>query len=237
MSTFPEALPHDPIDEIFPDVFLVRGSFRIAPLVSIRRNMVVLREGTSLTVVNAVRMSPDGEKALDALGSVKHLVRLGYHHTVDDPYYRHRYAPTFWCAGPEQPGVERLTDGGLSPVARAKVCVFQKAARGEAELVVSQPQGDLLVTCDSVQHWPDTGGCSAVGAVVCRAMGLLSPPAKIGPIWVKECTDGDLPAMRPDFDRLLALDFRHLVSAHGDVLRDVAKDELRRSCEATLRAR
>ena len=86
MSAFAEPLAHDGIDEIFPDVFLVRGTFRVGPGISFGRNMIVLREGDALTVVNSVRLDADTEKALDRLGTVRHLVKLGFFHTRDDPY-------------------------------------------------------------------------------------------------------------------------------------------------------
>ena len=36
--------------------------------------------------------------------------------------------------------------------------------------------------------------------------------------------------MRDDFERLLALDFAHLVAGHGVLLRDVAKREIAARC-------
>lgn len=237
MSSFPQAQPHGAIEEIFANVFEVRGSFRIAPLVSIRRNMVVVREGDGLTVINAVRLSAAGEQALEQLGTVRNLVRLGFFHSLDDPYYRSRFAPKCWSVVPDDAHAERLIDGGASPLERAKVFSFKQCSRGEAALVVTQPEGDLLVTCDSVQHWPDTAGCSAVGGLVCRTMGFLSEPAKIGSIWLKESTGGDPRKMLPDFERLLSHDFAHMMSAHGDLLRKDARREIERSCEKILRAR
>ncbi len=234
MSPFADPWPHGGIDEIFPDVFLVRGTFRNGPGISIGRNMIVLRDGDALTVANAVRLTPDGERALDRLGTVRHLVRLGFFHTRDDPYYRDRYSPTCWSSLPPDASTERLADGGASPSGRAQVFSFTKANRGEAALLVTQPAGNLLVTCDSVQHWPDTSGCSFIGGLACRALGFLRNRATIGPIWMKEMTGGQPQALRPDFERLLAQDFAHLVSAHGNVLRDTARADLRRSCATAL---
>jgi hypothetical protein len=234
MSDFPEPLPHEGVDEIFPDVFLVRGTFRAGPGVSFGRNMIVLREGGALTVVNAVRLDAAGERALDALGSVKHLVGLGFFHTRDDPYYRARYSPTCWASRPPDAATERLADGGPSPHGRARVFDFARASGGEAALLVAQPGGDLLVTCDSVQHWPGTERCSLLGGLACRAMGFLRERATLGPIWLKQMTGGEPAALRPDFERLLAHDFAHLVSAHGDVLRDTARADLRRACARSL---
>jgi hypothetical protein len=236
MTTFPAALPHGPITELFPDVFVVRGSFRIGPLVSIPRNMIVLREGSALTLVNAVRLSAEGEAELTKLGEVKHLVKLGFFHTLDDPYYRDRFSPTFWAPVPPDARAEKLREGGPSPLARASVFAFERATKGEAALLVEQPQGNLLVTCDSVQNWVDGEGCSLVGGLVTRLMGFIEP-AKIGPIWLKQMTDGKPLEMKPDFDRLLDRDFAHLIAAHGVLLRDEAKAALRRSCERTLVAR
>lgn len=100
--------------------------------------------------------------------------------------------------------------------------------------MVQQPQGNLLITCDSVQNWADTAGCSLMGSLATRAMGLISP-AKIGPLWLKEMSRGQPQVLRPDFDRLLQLDFSHLIAGHGALLRDQAKQALVASCERTFR--
>jgi hypothetical protein len=236
MKDFPAPLPHGPLREIFPDVFVVRGSYRMGPMVSIARNMIVVREGGDLTLVNAVRLSAAGEAELERLGAVKHLVKLGFFHTLDDPYMRSRYTPTFWAPVPPDARSEKLVDGGPSPLRRASVFVFERASLGEAALLIDQPQGNLLVTCDSVQNWVDMAGCSLLGGLIGRAMGFVEP-AKIGPIWLKKNTGGNAAAMRPDFDRLLARDFKHLVAGHGVLLRDEAKAALSRSCARALGSR
>lgn len=68
----------------------------------------------------------------------------------------------------------------------------------------------------------------------CRAMGFLGRPATLGPIWVKQMSGKTQQTLRPNFDRLLARDFTHLIAARGTLLRDVAKRELERACERTL---
>lgn len=239
MTDFAAPRPHGPIEELFPNVYLVTGSFRLGPGVVIPRNMIILRDGSALTLVNSVRLSAEGERALAELGEVRHLVKLGHFHTLDDPYYRSRYSPTYWAPKPSpdagQSGkTELLVDGAAGPLARASAFVFESAKLGEAALVLEQPQGNLLITCDSVQNWSDTRGCSLMGGLVCRAMGFLVP-AKLGPIWVKKMTDGHPAALRPDFDRLLARDFKHLIAGHGSLLRDGAKAALEQSCAKQLR--
>jgi hypothetical protein len=233
MSDFPPPLPHDPIRELFPDVYVVRSRFRVGPMAWIPRNMIIVREGDALTLVNAVRLSKEGEAELEKLGKVKHLVKLGHFHTLDDPYTRDRFAPTFWAPAPPDAKTEKLVDGGPSPLSKATPFVFRAGQLGEAALVLEQAAGPLLITCDSVQNWANTDGCSLMGALACRVMGFLEP-AKIGPIWIKRATDGEPSRMWPDFERLLARDFRHLIAGHGDLLRDDAKAALTRSCDKTL---
>jgi hypothetical protein len=233
MNAFAPAQRHGPIREVFPDVFVVRGSFRLAPLLTIPRNMIILREGSDLTLVNSVRLSVDGETELAKLGAVKHLVKLGHYHTLDDPYYRARFRPTFWAPAPADAETRELSEGGASPVERARPFRFDHARIGEAALLVEQPGGNLLVTCDSIQNWENTDGCSLVGGLVAHVMGFIEP-AKVGPIWLKTATESKPAALWPDFARLLERDFAHLVGGHGVVLHDRARDAVARSCERSL---
>lgn len=96
-DTFRTALPHGPLVEIVPDLFVVTGTFRIAlGAIGFPRNMTVLRRGHELTLFNTVRLTTEAERELAALGEVRHVVRLGAFHGADDGYYLHRYDPTFW---------------------------------------------------------------------------------------------------------------------------------------------
>lgn len=105
-ADYPSASPHDSIEEVFRDVFFVRGSMPMNALMSIGRNMVVVRDGAELTVLNSVRLTPPGEAELEALGTVRHVVRLGYFHGRDDRYYVDRYGAEFWApeGSRRQPG-------------------------------------------------------------------------------------------------------------------------------------
>lgn len=234
MADHPPALPHGPIAQLFPGVFFVAGSFTQAPLVSFPRNMVVLRDGDALTVVNPVRLDSAGEAALAELGEVRHVVRLGVNHSRDDRWYRDRYKPRFWSSVPTESDAQLLVEGGPSPCPRASVFVFSRAKGGEAALILDQPEGNLLITCDSVQNWVDTRGCSFLAALLLRGMGFITP-AKIGPIWLDRETGGHPAEMRPDFERLLDKQWSHLVAAHGVLLRDNAKSLLQASCDRVLK--
>ena len=223
MPDFPAALPHGPLREIFPDVFLVTGTFRMGPLMAIPRNMTVVRHGGSLTVLNSVRLDAEGEASLDKLGKVEHVVRVGRFHGADDAYYVDRYKATLWAP----PKIKGLTGArelapGSTPIPGSTVFVFEKGKEAEAAIVLDV-DGGALVTCDSYQHWTSFDGASFLGKIVLKLMGF--GPTLIGGPWTKAMG----PGVREDFDRLLALPWKHLIPAHGAVLCDTAQDGLRKA--------
>ncbi|MDP2343097.1 MAG: hypothetical protein Q8O67_19225 [Deltaproteobacteria bacterium] len=229
--TFPPHLPHGPITEPWPNVFVVTGQFRFGPGVAIARNMIVVREGTELTLINSVRLSPEAERELEKLGTVKHLLRIGQAHGADDAWIMHKYQPTYWM--PERMSAkggltaDRKLDGAL-PIAGTSFR-FEKGKHDEVAVVLpgSSGEGGILVTCDSVQNWTSTEHCTPIGGLITKAMGFLEP-AKIGPIWAKLLTGGKIKELKPDFDRLLELDFDQLIAGHGSPLKGGAKAALQK---------
>lgn len=228
-ADFPAAMRHGPIEEPFEGIFTVRGTARFAPLLSITRNMIVLRNAGELTIIGAVRMSPEGERELLRLGKIRHLVKLGHFHGMDDPYYVKKYAPVVWAAkdAEHKPGVvtnEVLAPGAPLPVPKAVLFAFERSSKPEACLLLERDDG-ILVTCDSVQNWEDFGGCSLAGKLMMRTLGF-GGAARIGPGWRRMAEPKDGGGFRPDFVRLLALPWKHLLSAHGYPLRNDAREAL-----------
>ena len=87
----PPAMPHDPIEEMIPDVYMVRGTVRLNALMRISRNMAIVRHEGALTLVDPIRLDDEGEARLRELGRVERILRLGPMHGVDDPYYIERF--------------------------------------------------------------------------------------------------------------------------------------------------
>lgn len=224
MTEFPAALPHGPITEVFPDVFMVTSGFRFAPLLSITRNMTIVRQGEELTIVNSARLSSEGEAQLEKLGKVKHLVRLGAFHGLDDPYYMNKYSPKLWAPPGMQhaPGLVTHQElrPGSSPIEKSSIFVFEHAAVAEG-IINLEVQGGVLLTCDSYQNWTNFDGCSLLGRLMMKVMGF--GPTLIGGPWAKKAG----PEVRADFDRLLEEPFKHLIPGHGAVSRDKAKEGLK----------
>jgi hypothetical protein len=229
MTDFPAAQPHGPVTEIFPDVFFVTGGFRFAPGLSITRNMTVVRQGQDLTVVNSVRLSPEGEAELEQLGTVRHVVRIGAFHGADDPYFVERFGAKLWAPPRTEHAGGLRSDAelapGSSPIEGSRVFLFEKGSLSEAALILDR-EGGLLLTCDSFQNWTSFDGCSFFGKLMMKAMGF--GPTLVGGPWAKRMG----PAVKSDFDRLEDLPFRTLIPAHGTVLRDDAKPGLRTAVHA-----
>jgi hypothetical protein len=222
-TDLPAATPHDDLVRVFDDVWTLKGSVDFKPLVRLQRNMVVLRSGSELTLINAIRLDDAGLEKLDALGTVAHVVKIGVH-GMDDAFYLDRNGAQHWVApGMDTPGEARLLAETDLPHPDLSLFVFEHTKNPEAALLHSG-DGGLLITCDSVQHWEPSDLMSTAAKLVTSVMGFKHP-AQIGPPWRKVMTpDGG--TLRPDFDRLVALPFVHLVGAHGGLCRDEAKARL-----------
>jgi hypothetical protein len=241
-DSFPAASPHGPIDEVFPDVFVVRGTMRYEPRgMSLARNMTVVRNHGKLTLLNAVRLDEAGEAALAQLGVVEHLVKLGAFHGLDDPYYVQRYSPTLWAPpGSTHKGeltpTRELDEGGETPIPGATVFRFKCAALPELALHLPIAGGTLL-TCDSITNLVDHAGSDGVEKVVTRENGFLRR-ASIGALWRNAMTTEHGPSLLMDYRRLLeTMPFVNLISAHGPPLLDTATADLIETLRFTFGAR
>jgi hypothetical protein len=212
--------PHDPIEAIQPDVFLVRGCIKMNALMTITRNMAIVRHAGELTLVDPIRLSTAEEKRLDALGAVKRILRLGPLHGVDDPYYVERYGAELWAPGPSQaypePKPTRVFDAATElPFPDAQIFCFQGLKQPEAALLLRRGTG-LLITCDAIQNYGDYRFNNLPARLLMPFIGFPKTTI-VGPIWVKMMTPegGNLAS---EFRRLLELDFDQLLSAHGSLL-------------------
>ena len=218
--THPPAMPHGSIDEVFPDVFVVRSSFRAGVGVSFERNMTIVRQGGELVIISSARLGDAGEAQLAKLGKVTHVVRIAAFHGADDPYYVERFGATLWGAPGMKHAVPAKELGAdATPFTKATVFRFEKGAWPELAIVLPV-DGGVLVTGDSYQNWTTLEHCSWLARRVMPIMGF--GPTSIGKPWAKKMG----PAIKEDFARLVEVPFRHLIPGHGSVLRDVARDRL-----------
>ncbi len=236
MTDHPPALPHGPIEEIVDDIFWVQGSVDLKPGVRITRNMVIVRSGCDLTIVSPVRLSPDGEAALEKLGKVRHVMKIGFYHGMDDAYYLERFGAAYWAlpggTRPKDPAPDQELKADSLPLDDAELFEFRHTVNKEAALLVRRG-GGVLITCDAVQHWASTDGCSETALPAIKQIGFRARPAQIGPPWLGGMTpEGG--SLQSDFERLAELEFKHLIGGHGQPLSVGPKEALQATMKATF---
>jgi len=209
--------PHDPIEKIDDEVYMVRGSIKMNPVVRISRNMAIIRDGHDLTLINPLRLDPAGESQLEALGTVRRVLRTGAFHGLDDPYYIDRHDAEFWC----QPGGETYPlpsiDHEISaqselPFPDADLFCFSATKQPECIIRLKRSK-TVLLTCDAIQHYGDYSNSNFVARAMLPFIGFPKTTL-IGPIWLKFMTPEGV-SLKTEFERLLEWDFEALLSAHG----------------------
>lgn len=212
--------PHDPVTRIADDVYMVRGAINMNPLVRITRNMAIVRDGSELTVINPLRLDPAGESQLEALGTVRRVMRLGPFHGIDDPYYVDRFKAEFWCQPggttyPEPAIDVAIAAGSALPFANAQLFCFETTKQAECVVLLNRGKS-LLLTCDAIQNYGDYSHNNFIARMMLPFIGF---PKKclIGPLWLKAMTrEGE--SLKGEFERLLQWRFDALLSAHGTLL-------------------
>lgn len=214
------AWPHSEIKEVFPNIFFVTGT-NITQHNNVElqhsRNMIIIRDNEKLSLINTVRLDDRGLAELDALGEVKNIIRIGAFHGRDDAFYLDRYHAKLWALKEMNHANNHITDvqlipNGQMPVPYCSIFIFETSKYPEGILHIAQ-QGGILITCDSIKNWltPDPF-FSTETAKLYKEQGFFGS-ASISNVWKQACD------VKPsDFERLKTLEFRHLLSAHGEPL-------------------
>ncbi len=227
MTTLHPALPHGPIIEVLPDVFFVTGTRKgefLGGRWHFSRNMTILRHDGELALINSVRLDDAGLAALEALGSVRHLVRIGALHGIDDPFYLQQYSPQYWSlvGGPDEglPDPDHaLSDGAAGPFPGTSFFGFEHSKMPEF-ILRTEREGGILIACDALQNWREPDEFFSEECIeMMTGMGFFTP-ANIGPVWRQLNEPGP-----EDFLRLRELEFRHALCGHGQPLLNTAREE------------
>lgn len=225
--------PHGNIEEIAEDIFMLRGSIKMNAMVRITRNMGIVRSGSELSLINPVRVNAEVEAQLLALGDIKHVIRLGCFHGVDDPYYVEKFGAKMWA----QPGgvtyTEPKIDQPLSsseplPFDNAELFEFVGTKEPESVLLLNRDNG-ILFTCDAIQNYGDYSYNNIPAKILMPLIGFPRTTI-VGPVWMKIMTPegGNLES---EFRRLLTLKFDSLLAAHGTYLETGAHAAVERAVE------
>jgi len=233
---YPDALPHELPKQIANDVFVVHGCIKPSAVVRFTRNMTIVRDKGQLTLINAVRMDEAGLKALDQLGEVAHVLRLGPAHGRDDPFYVDRYKADFWSfeggTTYTQPKISKgLTEGGALPFSNAKLFAFNHTHEPEGAILLertAERSKGMLLTCDALQSYRD--GYPQTNWLAQRILPRIgfTQETLIPKMWLKFAVKNQ-EGIQTEFKRLLTLDFDQLISAHGTFVEQGAHGEVKRA--------
>nr|HEX4316321.1 hypothetical protein [Kofleriaceae bacterium] len=218
----PPALPHGELREVLPDLFFVTGGIKLPGVLPVRfsRNMVVVRRGDKLTLLNSVRLDDAGLAALDKLGKVSDVVRIAGNHGMDDPFYAERYGAAVtvvrghrytvgFGGGPDvyfTPQRE-VVQGDELPCGGKLIVLDATPPEGA---VLLPDHGGTLVVGDMLQNWERADPYfNKFGAVMLRMLGFIKP-LNVGPAWWKNCKPP-----KPQLRAVADLAFANVLPAHG----------------------
>ena len=109
---------------------------------------------------------------------------------------------------------------------------YESDERPECAIVLRST--GLLIVCDAIQHYANYRRQSLLARVMFPFLGFRKT-TQVGPLW-RKYMEADGNSIGPDFERLAALDFQHLISAHGDLVRDRAHDAVRAAVDRAFAA-
>lgn len=223
--------PHGNVEEIAEDIFMLRGSIKMNPLLRITRNMGIIRNGDELSLINPVRVSAKVEAQIAKLGQIKHVIRLGCFHGADDPYYVEKFGAQMWAqlGGTTYtvPKIDKELDSVAPlPFDNAEIFEFAGTTQPESALLIKRGTG-ILFTCDAIQNYGDYSYNNIVAKILMPFIGFPRTTI-IGPIWLKYQTPED-ETLEPEFRRLLGLKFDRLLAAHGTLLKTGAHAAVERA--------
>ncbi len=241
------ASPHGRLQELFEGIWFVRGGIKMPMRMPMRigRSMTVVRGNDGLVLFNSMRLSDEGLKELDALGPVKHVIRIAGFHGRDDGFYRERYGAKVYAIegqsyvrglGDPKNNSETymeadiwLDEQSALPIADARLKVFSSSNPPEAVCLI-QRHGGILISGDSLQHTPQPDQYfSFLAKIMMKRMGFFKPH-NVGPGWLQFARPS-----AEDVRSVLDLDFEHVLPAHGDAVIGGAKEKYRPVIEGELK--
>ncbi len=228
MQPFSPAWPHGNIQKIFDDVFLVTGA-NITHHEGIElqhsRNMIIIRDGDTLNLINTVRLSDEGLKQLDALGRVTNIIRIGAFHGRDDAFYKQKYHAKLWTLkgleDQHQTPIDKILEAD-SPLPMADASLFSFSTSCFPEAVIHLHRNDgIIITCDSIKNWTKGDEFFSESSAHMYEIQDFFGKATISKIWLDACQ-----VQASDFNQLMTYSFKHLLSAHGEALLNTAHQDV-----------
>ena len=152
-------------------------------------NMIIIRNGEELSLINTIRLNDEGLSALDSLGKVKNVIRIGAFHSINDAFYLDRYPAKLCAIKGMQPSHNRPTDielvpNGFLPIPDSELVVFETSVTPEGALYIAR-EGGILITCNSVKNWLNQDQFFNDGTVALYKRQGFFGAATISNIWMQ----------------------------------------------------
>lgn len=231
--------PHGNVEEIADELYMLRGSIKMNPLVRITRNMGVIRNGDELSLINPVRVNAKVEAQLAKLGKIKHVIRLGCFHGVDDPYYVEKFGAQMWAQSGGTtftvPKIDKELDSVAPlPFENGEIFEFSGTKQPESALLIKRGRG-VLFTCDAIQNYGNYSYNNIPAKILMPFIGFPRTTL-VGPIWLKYQTE-EGESLESEFRRLLELKFDRLLAAHGTLLETGAHAAVARAVDRAFKVK
>ncbi|SEN27487.1 hypothetical protein [Nitrosomonas marina] len=238
---------HGSIVQLFENIWFVKGQLKMAMFLPmhISRSMTVIKENDELVLINPIRLSESGMQALESLGKISTVIRIGGFHGRDDAFYKSQYHATVYAlkghvythkisnlpddfeTGYMQADVV-LDVGDRLPITNASLIWFQSARPPEAVLRLEQ-NGGILITADSLQNTPHPDEYhNWLAKVMMKTLGFFHP-YHIGPGWLKYSGVDSR-----EVSDLLSYEFNHVLPGHGDPVIGNAREKYRPALESVV---
>jgi hypothetical protein len=104
-----------------------------------------------------------------------------------------------------------LTSNNL-PFRGSKLFQFSSTKQPEGVLHVSNPEGGILISCDSLQNWESHDEFFSQESIDNMTKMGFFQQANFGPVW-----------MQVNSPKQVDFDFKHVLAAHGVPLKNIAK--------------
>ncbi|MCC2616156.1 hypothetical protein LJ739_07885 [Aestuariibacter halophilus] len=241
---FSPVFPHGKLTEVFDNIWFIQGSWDMPVVLKprISRSMVVIRcEDGALTLINSMRLSEEALSELEALGPIKHVIRLAAMHGADDRFYKARYnAKVYALAGTGyhkglsanvddkttyfQPDIWFDEDTPL-PVGEAYTWVMRSSKLAEACILLKRDRG-ILLSGDMLHNTPQPDAFTNLRARLMMRVCGLTKACNVGVgWWMMNQPSGD------ELRAILSLPFQHVLPVHGEPVIGNAKARYRDAIE------
>jgi len=225
MKNYFKQLPHQKIQKNYENIYSLIGSMQLFGIFKYSRNMVILKDGDKLCLVNPVRLNQKEEKKLLEMGKIYSILKLGRLHSVDVPYYMDQFSPKLWASSRDS--FLKQYDYGIdidlekaTSIPFLDIQIYNLKTSKENEAVAYLPQDNgVLLACDALVNMKKIDPMA--NWLVRTLSKILPEPTYIGPNWFK--------VMKPkkiDFDNILKFEFENMIPAHGEILSNKASQKI-----------